>query len=944
MTSLAEFMGPMGLFREAFEPLREVLNRQALALYQDHRLPSPWVLHSGKGGRDPRSGRVYREYRDQSIYHHAMEVLTLSLIRFYHAWQRGRLPGIAPADRQAALAALRDQVLLAFTHDADKVLDEVSDSPTREQVARVFTMLEAATWSGLTVDQCYGAVSRVEAGRGSYRLLHEPRLPGLLFDQAGFVKWADTLTSIAARDGAGALVRRYNEDLPRYREELPDTRWVLRVFHESPIILYRLRARLLGTLYELGEFPPICRLNGEELSVTVPEDFDLNEPLDALLDEISLPLPEYHRDHTSNHITLRAIHSYQDLQDAVSNNLDGRLLAIQAGDWRRYPVIGEMIRGWSAAVSGVDMAPVVDTGKGMFFPLVAQEAEPEDSWQRAISLVVALRGDETRSQQLEARLQRWREARPSLVAGLGANLPGVDLAGLHLNSRITLTVLQLALDISGEPEPVVESLIETAIGSFRSAPPVDAGALELIAGLKQSQGLLEEPEEEAFLPYSAHPQGGTCLLTGTPTATVITSKQPLAGLKAVAFNNRIGHIKNIRSLGDNYLSPAALKAQDLLRQSMETLGARRGWPMTVAVPFQGMMHSGLHDEGLPSPPFRLTAYHKDADIEEIFPWNRDASTAFPLMIESMGNKIEEVVRTAYLMAKLAAFSGNPVHVFARVQRDIRAAFYFEPMPALLTPLLRDLMDFENRDATTPADEPHAFRRYQLPALLIRLDLLSRILGSNFGYGFDVVRSMGFFGWAAVAWMRERMLAEGAEADRVVRSRDIDTARSHFPMHQATETQLSRLAEAGAAIQRFSGFGAARNKRLKAFETAFTQYLTGLRYERPRAEIVAAMADSLVTQLDRNQLFAKGAGPFRTRCERFADLFMDLMENQPDHQPVDARFLRFARAGYSHLLQQTYADLKNPRESKSEVGRQMQAEAEQLGLALEDINDDDDDED
>lgn len=161
------------------------------------------------------------------------------------------------------------------------------------------------------------------------------------------------------------------------------------------------------------------------------------------------------------------------------------------------------------------------------------------------------------------------------------------------------------------------------------------------------------------------------------------------------------------------------------------------------------------------------------------------------------------------------------------------------------------------------------------------------------------------------------------------------------MNPSTENQLAELAEAGAAIQRFAGYGASRSKRLKAFETAFTQYLTGLRYERPRQEIVAAMADNLVSQLDRDQMFARGEGPFRTRCERFATLFMQLMDSQPAHQPVDARFLRFARAAYSHLLHQVYEDLRDLRKSQSELGRQIQAETEQLGLPLDTLHDDED---
>lgn len=920
----AEFMGVNGLFATAMEPLRQALNDQALALWKDGKQLSPWLIRNGKGGRNPHTGEIYIEHPDLSIYHHCMEVNTLAALHFYFSWQAGQLPDLPPDDDAGACHALRDQIAIVFCHDADKLADTATRSPLREQVAEAFAQIRAATWSSLTPQSCYAAVSLVEQ-RGAPRGLALPRLPDRLYEQAKLVGWADRLASVGSRYGAGGLIRAYNEQLPLHRH-LPRQPFRLIELYDEPAILYRLRTLLLDDLYEAGHFPLIARLAGHHLAVSVPESFPLEDTLDALLALLSRSEPEYQRDPTSNHISLHGVYSAEDLIRAVDDAPpDTRLLAIQRTDWLAHPALQDYVRSWAGEASSVDMAGQIDSGKSMLYPLVTREPEASGPLRAALILLIALRGNETRREALNQRLERTNEQVSAIDANLAANLPDGVLKGLHINTRLTLSAMQLALDVQPTSESDWIRIVEQLHGGFPERPADDAGAQAIVARLKQQLGLSATSDEP--MPYQAHPEGGTCLVTGTPAAEVITRHQALAGVKATAFNNRIGHQKNIRRLGDNYLSAAALKGQAVLTETLQLMDGYRSWPMTVAVPFNGLLYSGLHDEGETNAwrPFRLTGYHKDSEIENLFPWNRDLSTAFPLILDNMKPKLDETVRYLYLTARLAAHTGNPVQVFCSAQRPIKTAFYFEPMPALLKPLLANL--------GVPRDRG-GIRRFELPVLLERLELISRILGSKPSYKFDVIRFMEGFGWAPLAWMRERLEAEGS--DVFISINDIQNARRHFPM--TSEGSLTRLAEAGATIQRFTGHGATRNKRLKAFNTALAQYETGLRYNRSRDEVIAAMADALEVQLDRDQLFARGEGPFRKRCARFATLFYELMQSQPAGQPVDARFIRFARSAYGHLLTETYEQL---RQARTPLAQELAQEAEQLGLDLNEIASDED---
>src|SRR3989442_3277819 len=135
------------LFREAFEPLRARLNRQAERIRQgqdSHNLFSPWLICTGKGGTQKRE---YLAYPDISLYRHCMDVATIAYMLFIYAWQAGRLAGLSPEDETGAREALRILLAIAFLHDADKYRDQDDDwsksqSPELFHIQKVYDVLE----------------------------------------------------------------------------------------------------------------------------------------------------------------------------------------------------------------------------------------------------------------------------------------------------------------------------------------------------------------------------------------------------------------------------------------------------------------------------------------------------------------------------------------------------------------------------------------------------------------------------------------------------------------------------------------------------------------------------------------------------------------------------------------------------------------------------------
>jgi hypothetical protein len=915
-----------GLFRQAFEPLQARLNQQAERIRQgkdSHNQFSPWLICTGKGGSlQPE----YLQYPDISLYRHCMDVATVAFMLFMYAWQAHRLPSLPPEDETGAQKALQILLAIAFLHDADKYRDQSdprvkSQSPELPHVQKLYDLLEVGQWTSLSVQDCFALVSRVETGRGQRNALFTPPPPDPMTDMlAAMVAEGDKLTSIASRpeNGGGqgqtgrksrsrrstmpSMVRRlvdiYNDDkrlkawVAQYN--VPDERLILLEFRQSPVVLHYLRKAFLERLSYAARFPLVCLLDGERLSITVPEWFDVAGVFADFQGNLAFNERDelIKRNHTNGELSLLHIHDITTLIRVATDDAsyESRVLTVHANDW---DAVIDYIRGWVGAVGGLVIRDRSATGKLLLPVAVHDTADPElpERYAYALAIACALRCD-AKGKLFEERLQRlrsWQDGR--IERGLQDALSGMLLDGLDKNTRQAIYAMQAAMEI--HDLEVLYALVEHLHESF---PPrqTDVGSEAIVRSLKSQCGLLTDNDKPDELVYTPAPQGGTCLLTGAPaTQPIKTSSMALAGVKASAFNNRMGHRKSLWSQSEkNYLSAAALKQQALLVDILVKAGKPAiGQPLLVAMPFRSVIKSPdiASDEAYIVNSF-MAVNEKDAGWKQVLPWNLDVSEAMPLMLETVDSGFDSLLHTIYRMAMLALYSGDSVHVFISTQRDLPAAFAFEQTPPLLQTLLRDL--------TVPDDAPGTVRRDRLPDLVQRLGLFRQIINTN--YGHDVLSVLPGYGWWAVAWLQIRLLQD----DKPSSSSTVIEVRKAYPMEQ--DDQLERIAELATYVQRNPGRRASNNERMFALTTVLEPYTTGKQYGQSETVIIAAMAETLANALDRRDMHARGEGSLAERCQAFAREVYDFMTSNTDQGRLDARFHRFSLAAYANLFMEKHA--------------------------------------
>jgi hypothetical protein len=909
------------LFREAFEPLRGRLNQQAERIRQGedpHNQFSPWLICAGKGGSQRPE---YLQYPDISLYRHCMDVATVAFMLFTHAWQANRLPGLTPEDEAGAQKALQILLAIAFLHDADKYRDQTdawdkSQSPELAHVEKLYDLLEVGHWTGLSVQDCFALVSRVETGRGKKNALFTPPPPDPMTDMlAAMVAEGDKLTSIASRpentvaqgrsghkNGNRSVTMRrmlrrlvdvYNDEkrlkawIAQYN--VPDERLRLLEFRQSPVVLYHLRAVCLEHLDYKERFPLVCLLDGEHLSITVPEWFDVAEVLESLQGQLAFNERDERikRNHTNGELSLLHIHDVTTLiRVATDDAYEPRVLTVHIDDW---DAVIDYIRSWVGAVGGLVIRDQSATGKLLLPVAVHDTADLElpERYAYALAIACTLRSG-AKGKLFEERLLRlrnWQDGR--VERGLQCALSDVALDRLDKNTQQAIYAMQAAMEI--HDSAVLHALVEQLHGSF---PPrqADVGTEVIIRSLKSQCGLSTDNDEPDELVYASAPQGGTCLLTGAPaTQPIKTNSMTLAGVKTSAFNNRIGHRKSLWSQTEkNYLSEAALKQQALLVDTMASAGKpATGQPLLVAMPLRSILKpiQEVVDSGEHVVNMYMANNEKDAGWKQVWPWNLDVSEAMPLMLETVDGDFDSQLHTMYRMAMLALYSGDPVHVFIAAQRDIAAAFAFEQTPPLLQTLLRDL--------TMPDDAPGTVRRDRLPDLVQRLGLFRQIITTN--YGHDVLLTLPGYGWWAVAWLQARLLQD----EKPFAVSAIPLARKAYPMKQ--DNQLERIAELATHVQRNPGRRASHSERTFAFTTVLEPFTTGKQYGQSETVIIAAMAETLVNALDRREMYARGEGSLAERCQAFAREVYDFMTNNFDQGRFDARFQRFSLAAYANLF-------------------------------------------
>lgn len=923
MSALTDFMRPSGLLTRAFDPLRRALDRLAETAVAENRF-CDWLIRSGKGGLK------YPDYPDTSLYRHCMDVALFAAMLFFYAWQAGRIPGLAPEDEQGAETALKDLFLIAFTHDADKAAGDKTRSPSLEQVNQIFQDLQADTWSRLKPQECFALVSGVE-DRGFANALVAVRPPLFAQKLCELVKEGDGLISTGSRNGKRALVEAYNKRLPALAAQYGVPKEPLRLleFRENAVILYKLQQVFLDELYQQGWFPLICLLDGERFHVTVPTEFEPTGVLKLLGDDLADRQPSLKRNPTNGELTLLETHSARELLQAVRSSQDPRLLTVHRKDWE---FIENYLRSWSGDIGNLNLLPPGEGGK-LVLPCAprgaGEDAIPSERYGWALAVATALRADaksETLFKERLKRLECWKNGR---IAALRQALPGIALDTLDKNTRQTLFAMQAAVEIQTAEE--LENLVMEVYGPFPEPPLENQGAQAIVQGLLAQCGLAEQDNEPTADVYTSKPTGGACLLCGMPADKPISTEMWLVGVKSSAFNNRIGHRKHLWSQSEkNYICSACLKRQAVLHATLTGMEQRpSAMPLLVATPFRGLVKpAGETGPNAHAPPFPLTSFlavkRADQAWKQVLPWNRDISESFPLMLESVDSDskgmFNNMVSAMYRMAVLAAHSGNPVHVFTAAQREVKAAFLFEPAPALIQSLIRDL--------SLPS-EPGAIRRERLPELIDRLELFNTALRTN--YGHDMLAALPRYGWWAVAWVDGR-LEGNQKAD--FRSM-VDMARNQRVYQMNEYADIEQIALLAANIQK-APKGDRSNKpsnseTVLALTTALSMLNIGKRKHMGNVETIAAMAWEVQKTLDRRNrdVHFRQAGPFEKRCQEFAEAVFNFMHAHEGKQPLDAQFQRFMLAAYAQLFTRKSQEISkkpnlsdNPDEDSIEISEDI----------------------
>jgi len=899
-----------GLFVRAFEPLRLVLNQQAQDCWNSKPAEfSPWLIRSGKGG-----DIQYLDYQDVSLYRHCMDVTVIAVMAFFYAWQNERIPHpdkkgeMLKADEDKIAELLLKQIIaIAFLHDADKYwAAKHSSSPKRdEHLEPLHKLLDVEKWASLDVTMSFTMVSAMER-RGEGNALFSGVIPSLTQQKLiEMLKFGDKISSVASREGFEAMIDYYNNSsLPSLSKffAVPDNKLKLLTFYHSPVILHKLQYHFIDDFYYKQVVPLVCLLDGQHFYISLPENYDLTKVFDALEAEIAFKLAEMKRNPTNGEISLFQVENAADLKKAVekyaraNKNNGPKLLVVHVDDW---DYVSDYIIAWAGDVGDLSLVDKAEVGKLLLFviPEISQPLE----YDYALILATALRA-EAKGKIFEQRVQNLISWNQEDFDSLQNTFP--NWAVLKKDTRQTLLAMQAAMRIEDEDDLI--GAIETIYGDFPLSVK-DEGAAAIIEQLKVQCGLSNEIEFSKII-YAAEAKGGSCLLCGSPTDNKIeTSKMKLVGIKSSAFNNRIGHKKNLWSQSDkNYICPVCVKQQALLCEIQPKLRAE---PLIVATPLRALIKP-------------LNTGGKDYDADEniinsfnamsgkawhrVLPWNLDVSKNFPFVLESIDAGFDSAVDAMHRWAVFALHSGNPVHIFISSQRESKASFLFEQTPPLINKLLANL-----------SHEQGAVRRNYLVQLVKRLELFKNILRTN--YGHDVLTAMLGFGWWAVAWFQQ--------VSEKKNTQQIELAKKEYPMDKNNESSaLENIAYLAAQIQRYPGGDSGNSDKTFCLDIVLEQFDTSKRYPILQEDVtarIAGMAGELEKRFDsgRSRHVKNGdGGNFSERYHKFAEAVFEFVSLCEKEHRLDARFRRFLRAAYSHLfMEKSLAHTRKNKEKEEERG-------------------------
>lgn len=234
------------------------------------------------------------------------------------------------------------------------------------------------------------------------------------------------------------------------------------------------------------------------------------------------------------------------------------------------PVLSLYLTFWTTASEGLYETHWQNPGTRKLLAPLTPTGDESPAYRRA--LMVAM-GDGAGDQ--EGRLHRaLYERGPSLPASVRETLEpmmsALDLLdGLSLR---TVVALQSALLV---PEEGFADFLAWVYGPFPVRETESAGAHAVVDRLRAQIGLWPATASaRTRQPYQASEgKAGACLLCGEPAVTEIkTGTMELVGVKRSAFNNRIGHQKNLWSQSEaNYICSGCVYAQELLGRKAQAM-------------------------------------------------------------------------------------------------------------------------------------------------------------------------------------------------------------------------------------------------------------------------------------------------------------------------------------------------------------------------------------
>ena len=872
-----------GTWVRAMAPISKALQEQAEALHDTGEF-SPWTVQLGK------------TRAQTSLYRHVLDVAQIAGRFYWHSWQTGLLPGLAPDEEEHSVHVLRALLLIAFTHDANKLVGAPSHTPTLEEVKEAASQLKAEewaseeVWSGYSPERLHTAVSIVE-NRGLGMSLVGPPLPKIILKLAELVHEADAL--MAQGDRPESLVEAYNMRLPVWHERygVPNDPMRVITWRDEPPVLHRLRQTVRTVLNRHKQIPLVLWQEGSQLFVSLPESVRTEEVLERFEDRIAEAPAKIFRRPTTAKGELVRVTSASKLKEVSEDKPIPGLITVHRDD---YPTISRYAGFWVLQVgSGLSLLEPKDSGT--FWQLV--KPTDDNAWQlqvykRALLFVATMLDDD----EAITRVIDWKDG--IVTNGLLEN--GVVIHTLKSEvSKKTVLAMQSALLVDEMEE---EAWVDMVHGPFPEAQPDwNIGAYQLVRQLASQQGIEWYREDEGETnPYLIKEKHGACVLCGSETDELITQSMDLLGVKSSAFNGRMGHLDSIwSSTNQNYICVACQKRQefwvnDKLSQEAKRRSDADSRPLVVSTPIRSWLYQPIAKK------VNLQLVRSvDMSFDEwnlALPWNATTQVTLPLNWEPSLQKLDEVLRQVRDLALYALYSGEPVHAFVATSHVTKDAFLYESLPESLRKLL---------SSTQPPllTDKGGVSRSNLSRFERTVNALYQLLNGTMSDGRTAYEAIGTFGWWPVAWALWGELTDKSYKSKTARQ-VITVLREVYPMG-VTDESVRNIASTMCILQHFK-----LNKDASTNQWGFAIREVLDFYEQwaslgDREVVAKAVGDHLYEIMDRRDMISfetKRSHDVHALCVQVAKEIMDVCWTlEPKSGKLSANQKRFLVAAYQAYL-------------------------------------------